>query len=81
VFKQEEREFSAQCPIAVASHKRSGLRSTFAAKAMMRFCDGLSDDFRSSAVVEGGDGLVKNRALHRDRFGVKINGLLEPGAH
>jgi hypothetical protein len=62
-------------PIAasVASHKRSGLRSPFAAKAMMRFCDGLSDDFRLSAVVEGGDGLVKNRAQHRDRFGVKIN--------
>src|SRR6185437_5464067 len=62
-------------PIAasVASHKRSRLRSPFAAKAMMRFCDGLSDDFRLSAVVEGGDGLVKNRAQHRDRFGVTIN--------
>jgi hypothetical protein len=59
--------------VSVASHKRSGLRSPFAAKAMMRFCDGLSDDFRSSAVVEGGDGLVKNRAQHRDRFGVTIN--------
>jgi len=61
-------------PIAasVASHKRSGLRSLFDAKAMMRFCDGLSDDFRLWAGAEGGDGLVKT-AQHRDRFGVKIN--------
>ena len=57
--------------VSVAAHSRSGLRSPFAAKAMMRFAMVSLMIFRLTAIVENGDCFVKRHAQHRNRVGIK----------